>query len=262
MIERAIQADVPFRWVAADTVYGVGMIEMALRRAGKGYVLGVKANHLFRSWAKHEPVGGTAKAIANGLPKTAWKRLSAGEGTKGTRDWAYLELADLDVAEDDETRSGLWTRGPRRPCRASSFAAGSRMAILFSSRPGVQKEPISQPWSGSKGIGGRSRTASRPPKTSWGSRNPRMAWLASTCLTRHAGRDPPSRQRNLAPKNHPDQQRKTTPLIRWSVQERRRVATKLAQRQIKPAYIIAWSTWRRTHQAAAQKSHLKRNMQL
>src|SRR5918993_3733134 len=39
MIERAITAQVPFAWVAADSVYGVGEIETALRRAGKGYVL-------------------------------------------------------------------------------------------------------------------------------------------------------------------------------------------------------------------------------
>ena len=37
LIERAIAAGVAFRWVAADSVYGVGEIEMALRRAGKGY---------------------------------------------------------------------------------------------------------------------------------------------------------------------------------------------------------------------------------
>ena len=36
MIERAIAAEVPFAWVAADSVYGVGEIETALRRAGKG----------------------------------------------------------------------------------------------------------------------------------------------------------------------------------------------------------------------------------
>ena len=35
MIARAIAADVPFSWVAADSVYGVGDIELALRRAGK-----------------------------------------------------------------------------------------------------------------------------------------------------------------------------------------------------------------------------------
>jgi SRSO17 transposase len=40
MIERAITAGMPFAWVAADAVYGVGDIEQVLRRAGKGYVLG------------------------------------------------------------------------------------------------------------------------------------------------------------------------------------------------------------------------------
>jgi SRSO17 transposase len=39
MIERAVTARVPFSWVAADSVYGVGELETALRRAGKGYVL-------------------------------------------------------------------------------------------------------------------------------------------------------------------------------------------------------------------------------
>ena len=36
MIERALAAGVPFSWVAADSVYGVGELEMTLRRAGKG----------------------------------------------------------------------------------------------------------------------------------------------------------------------------------------------------------------------------------
>jgi len=113
MIERAIAADVAFSWVAADTVYGVGDIEMALRRAGKGYVLGVASSHHFGSWGDKPPVAGTADDIAKGLGASAWKRLSAGNGTKGPRlhDWAYCELADLDAAEYEETRTGLWTRG-------------------------------------------------------------------------------------------------------------------------------------------------------
>jgi SRSO17 transposase len=91
----------------------VGDIEIALRRAGKSYVLGVNANHYFGSWAGKPPVAGTASEIAQGLDPSAWQRLSAGEGTKGARlhDWAYCELADLDAAEHDENRSGLWTRG-------------------------------------------------------------------------------------------------------------------------------------------------------
>ena len=113
MIERAIAAGVPFAWIAADSVYGVGQLETTLRRAGKGYVFGVNANHLFHSWNKMPAVTGTAEEIANGLKASAWQRLSAGNGTKGPRlyDWAYCELADLDAAEYDKTRTGSWTRG-------------------------------------------------------------------------------------------------------------------------------------------------------
>lgn len=113
MIERAIAADVPFAWVAADSVYGVGDIEMALRRAGRGYVLGVHSDHHFGSWADKPPIAGQAEEIARDLDPSAWQRLSAGDGTKGPRlhDWAYCELADLDAAEYDEARAGVWTRG-------------------------------------------------------------------------------------------------------------------------------------------------------
>src|SRR4051812_19626947 len=86
---------------------------MALRRAGKGYVLGVNSNSPFNSWAAKPPVAGTAAEIAGALDPSAWHRLSAGAGAKGERlfDWAYLELADLEAAEYNESLSGLWTRG-------------------------------------------------------------------------------------------------------------------------------------------------------
>jgi len=109
MITRAIAAKVPFSFVATDTVYGTGMIEALLRNAGKGYVLGVAANRVFHSWGKPQLVSGTAATIAQSLPKTAWRRLPSGEGTKGPRlhDWAYVELADLEA----DTLAGEWTRG-------------------------------------------------------------------------------------------------------------------------------------------------------
>jgi len=113
MIEGAIAAGVPFTWVAADTVYGTGEVEMALRRSGKGYVLGVSATQPFNAWIGKPEVAGTAEAIARGLEPSAWVRLSAGEGTKGPRlyDWAYLELADLAADEFNPTLRGTWTRG-------------------------------------------------------------------------------------------------------------------------------------------------------
>ena len=112
MIERAVAAGVPFAWVAADSVYGVGDIEMALRRAGKGYVLGVRGDSQFNSWVGKPLLAGTAESIADELDPSVWLRLSAGDGSKGARlhEWAYCELADLEAA-DDQGRSGLWTRG-------------------------------------------------------------------------------------------------------------------------------------------------------
>jgi SRSO17 transposase len=114
---------------------------MALRRAGKAYVLGVNATSQFNSWSRKPPVAGTAAEIARTLDPSAWQRLSAGAGSKGERlfDWAYLELADLDAAEYNETLSGLWTRGLliRRTIADGDLAffatwcpAGTRMETL------------------------------------------------------------------------------------------------------------------------------------
>jgi SRSO17 transposase len=113
MIDRAIQAGVPFAWVTGDSVYGVGALETQLRRAGKGYVLGVNAASQFTSWIAKPAVAGTAEAIAQGLGAGDWQRLSAGAGTQGPRlyDWAYLELADLDEDEYRPGATGIWTRG-------------------------------------------------------------------------------------------------------------------------------------------------------
>src|ERR1043166_9491808 len=99
MVERAIAARVPFAWVVGDSIYGVSEVEMALRRAGKGYVLGVNSSSQFNSWGANPPVAGTAAAIAGALDPSAWRRLSAGAGAKGERlfDWAYLELAGLEA---------------------------------------------------------------------------------------------------------------------------------------------------------------------
>jgi SRSO17 transposase len=113
MIERALAAKVAFAWVAADSVYGVGSLETMLRRAGKGYVLGISSDRRVQSWGKPQAMAGSAGAVAQSLAPSDWLRLSAGNGTKGARlyDWAYCELADLDAAEYNKDRFGIWTRG-------------------------------------------------------------------------------------------------------------------------------------------------------
>src|SRR4029450_7030329 len=104
MIERALAAGVPFRWVAGDSVYGVGDIERDLRQAGKGYVLGVNSNHWFASWGKPQRMA---------APPRRSPKLSAGARTKGPRlhDWCYLELADLQGEDSNHHSQVLWTRG-------------------------------------------------------------------------------------------------------------------------------------------------------
>ncbi len=74
MIRRAIAASVPFQWVAADSVYGVGEVEQVLRRAGKGYVLGVNSARRFNAWGKMPRVGGTALTIATACEPSDWQR--------------------------------------------------------------------------------------------------------------------------------------------------------------------------------------------
>jgi SRSO17 transposase len=113
MAKRAVSAKVPFSWVGGDTAYGVGEIETLLRREGRGHVLGANATDQFNSWGRLPAVAGTAEAIARALPASAWRRLCAGEGTKGARlyDWAYLELADLEADEFNPALSATWARG-------------------------------------------------------------------------------------------------------------------------------------------------------
>jgi SRSO17 transposase len=137
MIERAIAASEPFACVAADSVYGVGSLETALRRAGKGYVFGVAKNHGVNSWGKAKPIiAETAKSVPQGLATSEWKRLPGGEGTKGPRlyDWAYVELADLEASDFDTRRLRLWTRGLLIR-RTITVMVGAAEACCFVNRP-------------------------------------------------------------------------------------------------------------------------------
>ena len=84
MIKRALAAKLPFAWVAADTVYGVGEVEQVLRRAGKGYVLGVPSTHQVRSRGRTQMTGGTAETVA-ASPEAQGRRLAMPLGMRSSR---------------------------------------------------------------------------------------------------------------------------------------------------------------------------------
>ena len=93
MIERAREAGVPFRWVTGDSVYG-GDHKMRrwLEAREISYVLAVTSQYqVFYEGARR-----WVSEIEEMLPQEAWKRRSAGAGTKGERlsDWALLALGE------------------------------------------------------------------------------------------------------------------------------------------------------------------------
>jgi hypothetical protein len=87
-----------------------------------------------------------------------------------------------------------------------------------------------------------------------------LAFAMMAAIRHRANPLPP--QKNETPNRGKNQRIATAALIRWSIQEVRRIAIRLARRRIQPAHIIAWSFWRRAHQAAAQRAHFKSKKQL
>ena len=94
MIGRALDAGAPVGWVAGDEVYGAdSKVRRMLEARQVSYVLAVASNqHLW--WPAFERQ--RVDAIAQNLPKRAWKSLSAGSGSKGERlyDWALVRLSE------------------------------------------------------------------------------------------------------------------------------------------------------------------------
>jgi SRSO17 transposase len=95
MVARALDAGVPCDWVLGDEVYGADRrLRLMLEERGKPYLLTIRSNDelaadLDGGVGRHE-----AAALARALPPRAWRRLSAGAGTKGERlyDWARVRL--------------------------------------------------------------------------------------------------------------------------------------------------------------------------
>ena len=91
MIERAVDAGVPAKWVTGDAVYGSGYtFRAALERRGLGYVVGVRTDQaVCVGWRQRE-----VRALLPEVPAAGWRRLSCGAGAKGPRvyDWAVSRI--------------------------------------------------------------------------------------------------------------------------------------------------------------------------
>jgi SRSO17 transposase len=104
MLERAREAGVPAAWVTGDSIYGGDRrLRVWLEQQDQPFVLAVASDEPL--WAVLEGRWGQprADAIAAPIPAEQWRRLSAGDGTKGPRlyDWARVRLARLQLSAEE-----------------------------------------------------------------------------------------------------------------------------------------------------------------
>ena len=121
MIDRAVAAGVPARWVTADAVYGSDYhFRVAIEKHGLGYVVGVRADFAVCSGLRQV----RARALLSEVPADAWHRLSCGQGAKGPRlyDWALLRTNSPEP--DEYARWLLIRRSVSDPTEVAYFACG------------------------------------------------------------------------------------------------------------------------------------------
>jgi SRSO17 transposase len=103
MIERALDAGVPFGWVTADELYGQDTkFRLWLESRGVAHVVAVPKNAMVVSM---ELTKVRVNRVIADLDDAAWCRLSCGDGTRGPRtsDWAAIDIRPL-----RDPRYGHW----------------------------------------------------------------------------------------------------------------------------------------------------------
>jgi SRSO17 transposase len=139
MIERALDAGVPCRWVTGDEVYGGDRrLRFRLEQRRQPFVLAVACNEpLWRDGPVYRP----AQELAAELPSAAWQRRSAGDGAKGPREyaWAWQPLWRLQLTAE-ERAWGHWLLVRR------SLEDPSELAyyVAFAPREGTTLETLIQ----------------------------------------------------------------------------------------------------------------------
>ncbi|UUU23781.1 IS701 family transposase [Streptomyces sp. DSM 40750] len=104
MLERAVAAKVPFRWVTGDEVYGQDPVLRGwLAEQRLSYVLAVASKH------RCGPRGQNARTVSAILPEHTWEIRSAGEGAHGLREYAWA-LVPLPGERDDGFEDALLIR--------------------------------------------------------------------------------------------------------------------------------------------------------
>jgi SRSO17 transposase len=90
MLERALEAEIPVAWVTGDEVYGGdGRLRRWLEERDVPHVLAVKRSQALWSMRLRQE---RAAKLAGQVPARAWRQLSAGDGAKGPRVYAWARV--------------------------------------------------------------------------------------------------------------------------------------------------------------------------
>jgi len=248
MLTRAATAGIPAAWATADEAYGGDRgLRRDLQTRGTGYVLAVAKSH--RVTASRVAGPQRADQIAATLTRRAWNRYSAGPGAKGPReyDWAWVAI----TPPDDEQTGHHWllVRRRRTDGELAFYRCWSPTPVALPTlvRVAGTRWRIETAFQTSKNATGLDEHQVRR----WHSwyRHTTLVMLAHAILTVIAARE---RTRSSA---DPE-------LIPLTVNEIRRLFAKLVATTVHTIiHWLAWSRWRRLHQARAKTSHYRRRGQ-
>jgi len=247
MLTRAVHAGTPARWAAGDEVYGADPgLRTTVCDLGLGYVLGVGSNRTVRTGAGPARVD----TLARSLPRHAWQRVSAGTGTKGQR-WYSWALVDID-ADADADAAGHHHLLVRRNDKTGELAyyrcySPDPVALADYVRVAGWRWKVEESFQTGKGLAGLDEHQVRT-WTSW-HRWVTLAMLAHAFLV-------------VTTANQRRTDTATCALIALTVNEFRRLFDALLLRPLHSvADILAWSRWRRKHQAIARACHHRKQDQ-
>jgi SRSO17 transposase len=248
MLIRAVEAGVPAGWVAGDEVYGADPILRAtVRELRLGYVLQVAANRRVPTHGGPQRVD----AIAELIGPDDWQSYSTGRGSKGPRyyQWAWIALLPEDEDADDTGQHHLLIRRNPSSGELAYLRCYSPTPVPLSALVRVtgQRWRIEENFQSAKELTGLDQHQVRR-WTSW-HRWTTLAMLAHAFLAVAT-----CAERDLAP----------TPanMIELTVHEYRRLFDALLLTSIATIdKLLAWSAWRRRHQATARACHYRRREQ-
>lgn len=267
MLERTLDASLPVAWVTGDTVYGSAhALRASLEARKQAYALAVAC----KEYVEVQGIRRRVDQVAHDLAREDWQELSAGMGSKGPRlfAWARIELA--------APESSGWQRWLLVRRNLEEGVKPAEMAYILVFAPtGISLEEmveafgarwtVEQCFEEGKGEVGLDEYEVRSWHGWYRHQTLSMLALAFLAALRVNGekyalkkmcvQTPESEASDPVQANLPSDLPVMVPL---SIAELRRLFFRLVGKPpLSFAYHLAWSCWRRTHQALARLCHYK-----